>query len=488
MAAWLFSFTLLSGSVVGLNNGLARTPPMGWNPYNVYLCDTVETQYRSAAHALVQSGMRDVGYRYLNLDCGWQATERTPSGTFMWNETRLPSGVPALADYVHGLGLMFGLYSDAGYFSCDFDSGSDHWLGSLGFEQSDANTFAAWGADYLKYDNCYGVNSFDFADHYPPIQEEPHYTVMRDALQQTNREFVYSICEWGVQDPARWAGSVGNSWRISNDIGPPVSFESLRRIINQLVPITQFAGPGGWNDLDLLEVGNVGLTDAEWRFQFAFWAAAKSPLIISTDLTTASAEVLGILGNNRVVAVNQDPLGKSVAFKRRYTDNYDVWAGPLADGSLVAVLLNWMNAQQSIIFDFADVGLVSADLTDLWTDTDLGTITASFTATVDAHGALIYNLRDGVQAVPPQFTTYLASAASNTLTGAASLRSLNASAAVVGYIGYGSTLTFTGVDGGTSGGTKLLSLTYANADYTFYNSDCSNCRRAEDKYVSMAGL
>ncbi|KIJ64233.1 carbohydrate-binding module family 35 protein [Hydnomerulius pinastri MD-312] len=469
---------LLSG-VVALDNGVARTPAMGWNPYNVYLCNTDEAQYQAAAQALVQSGLKDVGYKYFGLDCGWQSTNRTSSGTFMWNATRIPSGIPALAEYVHELGLLFGVYSDAGYYSCDFVGGTAHWIGSLGYEQSDADTFTEWGADYLKYDNCYAVNKTDFVDDYPPIQEEPHYTAMRDALANTGREVVYSICEWGVQDPARWAGPVGNSWRISNDIGPPPSFANLQRIINQLVPITQFAGPGAWNDLDLLEVGNAGLTEEEWEMHFAFWAAAKSPLFISTDLTTASNEVLDILGNERIIAVHQDPLGKSIAFKRRYTDDYDVWAGPLADGSVVAVLLNWANATQSITFDLPDVGLSAAYITDLWTGAELGTTELTYTTSVGAHGALVFKLSNGVLAPPTQFTTYLAESLSNVLTGGATPRALNSSASVVGYIGYNGTLTFTGVDGGATGGTKLVSLTYANADYTFYNTDCSNCRRAE---------
>ncbi|KAJ7643727.1 glycoside hydrolase superfamily [Roridomyces roridus] len=180
------------------------------------------------------------------------------------------------------------------------------------------------------------------------------------------RPILFSACEWGVQDPARWpASTVANSWRIANDIGPPASWDNLFRIINQLVPITQFAGPGGFNDLDLLEVGNTGLTAAEQQTHSAFWAAAKSPLFISTDLTDPSAQTLSILQNQRIIAVNQDSLEKSIAFKRRYTNDNDVWAGPLSDGSTVVVVINWQNSTRNLTLALADVGFSSATATDL---------------------------------------------------------------------------------------------------------------------------
>ncbi|EIM91672.1 glycoside hydrolase [Stereum hirsutum FP-91666 SS1] len=301
----------------------------------LHSCDTDEAQYRQAAQNLVDSGLTTLGYEYFSLDCGWQGTTRNSTGGFTWNTTRIPSGVPALATFVHDLGLKFGVYSDAGYFSCDFVGGTAGWLGSLGNETLDAETFTSWGADLLKYDNCFAVSPTDFVDNDPPISLEPHYVAMRNALEATGRPILFSICEWGLQDPARWASDVGNSWRISNDIGPPPSWDNLFRIINEVVPVTGFAGPGGFNDLDLLEVGNNGLTVEEQKTHFAFWAAIKSPLMISTDLTNPTDDTLDILGNRRIIALNQDTLGASIAFKRRYTNDHDVWAGPLADGSTV---------------------------------------------------------------------------------------------------------------------------------------------------------
>ncbi|CAA7262876.1 unnamed protein product [Cyclocybe aegerita] len=492
-----FRTALLLGLATGtlaLDNGVGTTPAMGWNSYNAFLCDTTEAQYKAAAQQLINLGLRDVGYEYLNLDCGWQGRQRNASGQFTWDSTVIPNGIPALGEYVHGLGLKFGLYSDGGYFGCDFVGGTAKYLGSLHHEVEDAALFAAWGADYLKYDNCYAVSETDFVNYFPPIPIKPHMTAMRDALALTKRPVLFSVCNWGVQDPARWPGTeVGNSWRTSNDIGPPVSWNSIIRIINQVVPIAQFSEPGGFNDMDMLEVGNAGLTTAEQQTHFALWAAAKSPLLISTDLTNPSAQTLNILKNTRIIAVNQDPLGKSVSFKRRYTNDHDVWSGPLADGSTVAVVINWQNSARSLTFNLADVGFSSTTAIDLITGTSLGRISRSYTSTVAAHGSVVLKLSSGVPAPAPTFTFYPAASASNTLAGGANARAVNASTAtssttspitVVGFVGNGGTLTFNGVDGGASGGTKLLAFDYINGDYTFGNTACSNCRNA---FVSVNG-
>ncbi|KAJ3787654.1 glycoside hydrolase family 27 protein [Lentinula aff. detonsa] len=470
---------------LGLNNGLATTPAMGWNPYNAFACNTVESQYHSNAQLLVDLGLKSLGYEYLNLDCGWQGTARNSSGDITWNTAAIPDGIPALGEFVHDLGLKFGIYSDGGYFACDTVGGTAHFLGSLGFELQDAAVFASWGADYLKYDNCYAVSTTDFVDFDPPIEIEPHYTTMRDALGATGRPILFSACEWGVQDPARWpASAVANSWRISNDIGPPASWDNLFRIINQLVPITGFAGPGGWNDLDLLEVGNTGLTMTEQQTHFVFWAAAKSPLIISTDLSEISEEAVAILTNTRVIAVNQDSLGQSISFKRRYTNDYDVWAGPLSDGSTVAIVIEMQDSARAITFNLSDVGFTSATAMNVITGASLGTLENSYTSTFDAHGALVLKLSNPVIAPQPTFTFYDAAASGNVLAGGASTRLVNGTITVVGFVGNGGTLEFTGVDGGVSGGTKLLSVDYINADFTATNTDCSNCRNA---FMSVNG-
>jgi len=308
---------------------------------------------------------------------------------------------------------------------------------------------------------------------------------MSDALAATGRPVLFSACEWGVQDPARWpASEIANSWRIANDIGPPPSWDNLFRILNELVPATGFAGPGGWNDLDLLEVGNVGLTLVEQQTHFAFWAAAKSPLLISTDLTEISAETLEILTNTRVIALNQDSLGQSISFKRRYTNEYDVWAGDLADGSIVAVVINMQNLTASITLELPDVGLTSATAMNVITGASLGKLSNSYTSTFEAHGVLVLKLSDFVTAPVPTFTFYDAAASGNILGGGATPRVVNDTATVVGFVGEGGTLEFTGINGGETGGTLLLSLDYINADVTSTNTACSNCRNA---FMSVNG-
>ncbi|KAF8593963.1 glycoside hydrolase [Ceratobasidium sp. AG-I] len=343
--------------VVALNNGLSKTPAMGFNGYNAFGCEGTESDYKGAADLVVSSGLKAAGYQYLNIDCGWQGTARDSSGTFKWDTTRFPSGIPSLVSYVHGTGLKFGLYSDAGYYSCDTTGGNTKWLGSRNYEKQDANTFASWGIGYLKYDNCFIVNSTDFVNYNPPIQLQPYYAIMRDALNATGRPIVYSVCEWGLQDPARWPAT-GNSWRMSNDIAD--SWAHVVRIINEVFPITGFAGPGGWNDLDILEVGNSGMTLAEQQTHFAFWAATKSPLLIGTKLSGISSGALAILKNPRLIAVNQDSLGKSVGLQRRYAEDKDVWSGPLSDGSTVVIVINWQNSNRSMTFSLADIGASSA--------------------------------------------------------------------------------------------------------------------------------
>jgi alpha-galactosidase len=256
------------------------------------------------------------------------------------------------------------------------------------------------------------------------------------------------------------------------------------RIINEVVPSTGFAGPGGWNDLDMLEVGNSGMTAAEQQTHFAFWAASKSPLIISTDLTKLSSSTLAILSNPRIIALNQDSLGASIGFKRRYANDHDVWSGPLADGSTVALIINWQNSARSLTFNLADIGLASATAVDLISGASLGQLTNSYTASVAAHGSIVLKLSSTTAAPKPSFTYYSAGASSNTLSGGAVTRTVNGTVPVVGYIGQGGTLTFNGVNGGSSGGTKLLSFDYIHADVTYSNTACSNCRNA---FVSVNG-
>ena len=274
---------------LSLDNGLGKTPQMGWNSWNKFACNINEKLIRDTIDALIDTGLADAGYNYVNLDDCWQSG-RDSNGRIIVDKN-FPNGIKALADYAHEKGLLFGVYSDAGYKTC---AGRP---GSLGYEEIDAKTYAEWGVDYLKYDNC-------FTDGSPP---EKRYPVMRDALLKQNRPIFYSMCEWGVNDPAKWAKPVGNSWRTTGDIFN--SWNSMIGIIDQNNRWYEYAGPGGWNDPDMLEVGNGGLTVEEEKIHFGLWCISKAPLLIGCDITKMSKSTFEILTNPEVIAIDQDPLG-----------------------------------------------------------------------------------------------------------------------------------------------------------------------------------
>ncbi|MQM13836.1 hypothetical protein Taro_046762, partial [Colocasia esculenta] len=293
-----------------LNNGLARTPQMGWNSWNFFACNINETVIKETADALTSSGLADLGYTYVNIDDCWSAPLRNPKGDLVPDHRTFPSGIKALADYIHEKGLKLGIYSDAGAFTCQVRPGS------LFHEKTDAKLFASWGVDYLKYDNCFNLG----------IEPEKRYPPMRDALNATGRTIFYSLCEWGVGDPALWAGKVGNSWRTTDDIND--TWASMTTIADLNDKWASYAGPSGWNDPDMLEVGNGGMTYQEYRAHFSIWALMKvgskildlniyslsitalaipvnAPLLIGCDVRNMTTETLKILSNDEVIAVNQ---------------------------------------------------------------------------------------------------------------------------------------------------------------------------------------
>ena len=273
-----------------LENGLGRTPPMGWNSWNKFGCNINEKLIRETIDSLISTGLSKAGYKYVNIDDCWQIS-RDSNGRIVVDPNNFPNGIKPLADYAHEKGLLFGIYSDAGYKTC---AGRP---GSLGYEEIDAKTYAEWGVDYLKYDNC-------FTDGSPP---EKRYPVMRDALLKQDRPIFFSMCEWGINDPATWAASVGNSWRTTIDIYN--SWDSMVYVIDTNNRWYKYAGPGGWNDPDMLEVGNGGMNFEEEKIHFGLWCISKAPLLIGCDITNMAKETLEILTNPEVIAINQDPLG-----------------------------------------------------------------------------------------------------------------------------------------------------------------------------------
>lgn len=365
-AAWTGAQEIPAGRVAWMQ--LAATPPMGWNSWNKFGCNVSETLIREMADAMVTSGMKDAGYRYVVIDDCWQVS-RDASGNIVPDPQRFPSGMKALADYVHSKGLKFGLYSDAGAKTCQGRPGSN------GYEVEDALQYAAWGVDYLKYDWC----STDGVD--PKIA----YPTMRDALKATGRPVVFSICEWGRSQPWTWARGVGHLWRTTGDIAD--NWRSFTRLLDLQVGLEKYAGPGGWNDPDMLEVGNGGMTAGEYRAHFGLWCLLAAPLMAGNDLRQMTPEIRDILTNREVIAVDQDPLGIQ-GRKIRDDGDFEVWGKRLAGGAHAVVLFNRSGKEQKMAVSWQEIGLpydAEPMVRDLWAGKDLGRVRGTFSAVVPSH-------------------------------------------------------------------------------------------------------
>jgi alpha-galactosidase len=366
---------------------LAPTPPMGWNSWNKFGCNVSEKLVRETADAMAANGMKDAGYQYIVIDDCWQV-KRDEKGRIVPDPERFSSGMKALADYVHGKGLKFGLYSDAGTGTCEKRPGSkDH-------EELDARTYAEWGVDYLKYDWC-NAEGQDTRD---------SYAKMGRALRASGRPIVFSICEWGSTKPWLWAQGIGQLWRTTGDIqdcwdcGKSWGGMGVVHIIDLNAELHPYAGPGHWNDPDMLEVGNGGLSLSESRAHFSFWALFAAPLIAGNDLRGVSKETLEILTNKDVIGVDQDPLGMQ-GRKVRDDGVKEVWMKPLADGSRAVILFNRGNEAGDVAVAWEEIGLApgsKALVRDLWKKADVGTQAARFQAKVEPHDVVMVR-------VTPQF-------------------------------------------------------------------------------------
>ena len=360
---------------------LARTPPMGWNSWNKFACNVSEELIRETADAMVASGMRDAGYQFIVIDDCWQIA-RDSTGTIVADPERFPSGIKALADYVHAKGLKFGLYSDAGMFTCQ------RRPGSRGYEFQDARTYAAWGVDYLKYDWCaHGTQN-----------AEASYQLMRRALDQAGRPIVFSICEWGSNKPWLWAQGIGHLWRTTGDITACFDCDQhgygFARILDMQVGLEAFSGPGGWNDPDMLEVGNEGLTAVESRAHFSLWAILAAPLMAGNDLRSMTAETRDILTNREVVAVNQDSLGRQ-GRKVRDDGDLEVWVRELADGGRAVALFNRSATGADMVVRWPEIGYparLEAAVRDLWAHRDVGRVRGEYRANVPAHAVVMVRI------------------------------------------------------------------------------------------------
>lgn len=382
-----------------LDNGVARTPPMGWDNWNATGCDVNETLVKETADAMVASGMRDAGYAYVIIDDCWFDPQRDASGNLRPNADRFPGGMRALGDYLHERGLKFGLYEVPTEETCAQRGGAYPGMtGSAGHEEQDARTFASWGVDYLKYDWCSPDGTID--------DQIAGFARMRDALAATGRRIVLSVnpnSYHAVDGPSRDWSDVANMWRTTEDItnawdtGHANAYPmGIRNIIAVNAELSSYAAPGGFNDPDMLVVGNGGLTETEQRTHFAMWAMMAAPLIAGNDLRNASAATLEILTNRRLIAIDQDRLG--VQGRQIAADGTRrVLAKPLANGDVAVALYNEGLTPITVATTAAEAGLRGHHfrLVDAWT----GRTTTSdgrIAATVPAHGTVVYRVsRDG---------------------------------------------------------------------------------------------
>lgn len=389
---------------------LALTPPMGWNSWNTFRCDGLNEQLvKEVADIMAANGMKEAGYEFVNLDDCWQIG-RYPDGRIMVDSVRFPSGIKALADYVHSKGLKLGIYSDVGLKTC---AGRP---GGYGYEELDARTYAEWGIDYLKYDFCFLPEKLGTAPDSVkqmrviknltkgPVQytAKDIYLPMAAAMAQQERDMIFSICNWGLHQPWKWAGELSHLWRTTPDIRPYFKgfklryavFMSVMEIIHRADKdqLHLYAGPGRWNDPDMLEVGNGKLTYNENVAHFSMWAMMAAPLLAGNDVRNMSAEVLGILTNKAVIAVNQDSLGKQ-GYKISEVNGVQVWLKPLSGDRRAICFLN-PNREKVIIFNWNELQLNgSLSAYDLWN------VEVSFSASgttevrVPKHGVRMFELR-----------------------------------------------------------------------------------------------
>ena len=332
-------FMLLIASIAQAQkfDQLGKTPQMGWNSWNTFACNVDENMIRAMADAMVSSGMKDAGYVYINIDDCWHG-QRDEKGFIHPDKKLFPSGMKALADYVHAKGLKLGIYSDAGNKTC---AGRP---GSRGHEYQDAITYANWGIDYVKYDWC------DTQD----INPKSAYATMRDAIYKSGRPMLFSICEWGDNKPWEWATDVGHSWRTTGDIYPCWNCEhnhgswsswGVLPILDKQAGLRKYAGPGHWNDMDMMEVGN-GMNEEEDRAHFSLWAMMTSPLIAGNDLRSMSDSTKKILTNKDMIAINQDKLGVQ-AMKWLDEGDIEVFIKPLEKGDYAVLFLNRADAAKN---------------------------------------------------------------------------------------------------------------------------------------------
>jgi alpha-galactosidase len=366
----------LAASAQAQESALAHTPPMGWNSWNHFACKVSDAVVRQAADAIASNGMKAAGYVYVNIDDCWQG-QRDAQGRIQPND-RFPD-MKALADYIHSKGLKFGIYSSPGPKTCA------GYEASYGHEEQDAETYAAWGVDYLKYDWCSARKV------YTPDQMQAAYKKMHDALVKTGRPIVYSLCQYGFESVWEWGASVGgNLWRTTGDIYD--NYNRMLAIAQSQAGLEAFAGPGHWNDPDMLEIGNGHMKPDEEISHMSMWCMLSAPLLAGNDLSSMTPETLSILTNPEVIAIDQDAKGAQ-SHRVWQLGPFEIWAKPLADGSTAALLINRGEDAEKVTAQFKDLGISGTKkVRDLWQHKELGEFTGSFSAEVPRHGVVMVKI------------------------------------------------------------------------------------------------
>jgi len=459
---------------------------MGYNSYNDVTCGPTDSQTRNTINALQSKGLIGLGYTYYQIDCGWQGYDRLSNGSITYDPTPFPNGIKPLSDLARSKGMHWSMYTDQGKRACDTSSRARP--GSLGYEKQDAAMFAAWNTEYVKVDNCWidGVNN---APKDPRTDFPSRFGAMSSALQNVGIKGML-VCQWGVayqsssglQGPAQWTPALAASFRVSDDIYQ--GWSNVIRITNEAIHVNlkNLSGPGHFADMDLLEVGNNGMTVTEQATHFAIWGVFKSALMISTNVPNLSSDSAKIFGNKDIIAINQDSLGAPAKLVQRYTDDYDLYFGSLANGDRVLFAFDQSNKGRTLSLDFSSVGISSATAKDLWSGQTVSGA-KSFSKNIGAHDVILLRLSN-VQfsnAAQPGRTYY--SAASGSLSGNAKVASCSgcANGNKVGYLDGSSGVTLSNIK--TSQSTQDVYFDYINGDVGFGGGG-GNERRAS---VSVNG-
>lgn len=379
-------FFIFANSQAQKFENIALTPPMGWNSWNTFKCDDVnENVIKETADAMVSRGLKSVGYEYIVIDDCWQIG-RDENGYIIVDKEKFPSGIKALADYIHSKGLKFGIYSDAGTHTCGGRPGSKD------YELKDAEKYAEWGVDYLKYDWC-NTEGQDVIE---------SYTLMRDALYKNKRPVLFSICEWGINKPWEWAKDVGHMWRTTYDINFDGRFDGDRwgnqigwsNIIDKQVGLEKYAGPGQWNDPDMLAVG-IGMPINESRAHFTMWCMLAAPLMTGNDIRNMDEATREILTHKNLIAIDQDKLGKQ-GFKIFDDGHFEIWQKPLSNGEIAICLFNRDTKTKNYELTWEEIKIKEFegkyDITDVWQNNVMGNTESKISLSIPGRDVILFKL------------------------------------------------------------------------------------------------